>query len=136
MGLRTYDCVPACPGPDFGDVDILVADGLNGGLDVAAIAALHLATRRAAPYLAEAADQGQEFGRLAPAELADNPPEGTTGWLLSKAWKEMMSTPDVGRALTHKVLHHKDPRCSRPWTAGQAGHRRLDQEGGRCPCMA
>ena len=35
--------------------------GLNGELDLAAIGALHLATRRAAPYLAEAAGRGQEF---------------------------------------------------------------------------
>jgi Family of unknown function (DUF6308) len=108
-GYRTYDCVPASPGPDFSDLDILVAAGLNGELDVAAIGALQLATRRAAPYLAEAADRGQELGRLTLAELADNPPAGTTGWLLDKAWKQMMSTPDVGRALTHKVLHHKRP---------------------------
>ncbi len=108
-GYRTYDCVPASPGPDFSDLDILVAAGLNGELDVAAIGALHLASRRAAPYLAQAAGRGQEFGRLTLAELADNPPAGTAGWLLNKAWEQMMSTPDVGRALTHKVLHHKRP---------------------------
>jgi len=84
-GYRTFDCVPASPGPDFSDLDILVAAGLNGELDVAAIGALQLATRRAAPYLAEAADRGQEFGRLTLAELADNPPAGTTGWLLDRA---------------------------------------------------
>jgi hypothetical protein len=43
---RTYDCIPASPGPDFSDLDILVAAGLNGELDVAAIGALQLATRR------------------------------------------------------------------------------------------
>jgi hypothetical protein len=52
---RTYDCMPASPGPDFSDLDILVAAGLNGELDVAAIGALQLATRRAGPYLAQAA---------------------------------------------------------------------------------
>ncbi len=108
-GYRTYDCVTASPGQDFSDLDILVAAGLNGELDVAAIGGLQLATCRAAPYLAEAADRGQEFGRLTLTELADNSPEGTTGWLLGKAWKQMMSTTDVGRALTHKVLHHKQP---------------------------
>jgi hypothetical protein len=97
-GYRTYDCVPASPGPDFSDLDILVAAGLNGELDVAAIGALHLATRRAAPYLAQAAGRGQEFSRLTLSELADNPPAGTAGWLLSEAWQQMMSTPDVGRA--------------------------------------
>ena len=106
---RTYDCVPASPGPDFSDLDIMVAAGLNGELDVAAIGALHLATRRAGPYLAQAAGRGQEFGRLTLGELADNPPAGTAGWLLNEAWKQMMSTPDAGRALTHKVLHHKRP---------------------------
>ena len=104
---RTYDCIPASSGPDFSDLDILVAAGLNGELDVAAIGALQLATRRAGPYLAQAAAAGQEFDKLVLAELADNPAPGTTGWLLNQAWHEMISTPDVGRALTHKVLHHK-----------------------------
>lgn len=106
---RTYDCIPASSRPDFSDLDILVAAGLNGDLDVAAIGALQLATRRAGPYLARAAVQGPEFDKLTLAELADNPPPGTTGWLLDQAWQQMMSTPDVGRALTHKVLHHKQP---------------------------
>jgi hypothetical protein len=108
-GYRTYDCVPASPGPDFSDLDILVAAGLNGELDVAAIGALYLATRRAAPYLAEAADQAREFSELTLAELADDPSAGTAGWFLNKAWQQMMNTPDVGRALTHKILHHKQP---------------------------
>jgi Family of unknown function (DUF6308) len=108
-GYRTYDCVPASPGPDFSDLDILVAAGLNGELDVDAIGALQLATRRAAPYLAAAADRGQEFTELTLAELSDNPRAGTTGWLLTQAWQQMMNTADVGRALTHKVLHHKRP---------------------------
>lgn len=109
MGYRTYDCVPASPGPEFGDLDILVAAGLNGELDVAAIGALHLATRRAPPCLAEAADREQEFGRLALAELADNPQRRPLGGCRTGAWKQMMSTPGVGRPRTHKLLHHKRP---------------------------
>jgi hypothetical protein len=84
-----------------------VATGLNGELGVAAIGALHLATRRAAPFLAKAADQAQEFNKLPLAELADNPPDKTVGWLLNEAWQQMMNTPGVGTALAHKVLHHK-----------------------------
>lgn len=106
---RTYDCVPASPGPGFSDLDILVAAGLNGRLDVSAIGALQLATHRAGPLLASAAARGQVFTGLALAELADDPPGGTTGRLLNLAWREMMSTPDIGVALTHKVLHHKYP---------------------------
>jgi hypothetical protein len=108
-GYRTYDCVPASPGPDFSNLDILVAAGLNGQLDVDAIGALQIATRRAAPYLAQAADRRQAFCELTLAELSDSPQAGTEGWLLTQAWQQMMKTPDVGRALTHKVLHHKRP---------------------------
>jgi hypothetical protein len=76
---------------------------------VPAIGALQLATHRAGPLLASAAARGQEYTGLALAELADDPPGGTTGRLLNLAWREMMRTPDIGVALTHKVLHHKYP---------------------------
>ena len=103
-GYRTYDCIPASPGPEFNDLDILVAAGLNGRLDVSAIGALRTATRRAGSLLATAAARGQVFSSLSLAELADDPPSGTTGRLLTLAWREMMLTPDIGVALTHKVL--------------------------------
>ena len=46
-GYRTFDCIPASPGAEFSDLDILVAAGLNAQLDVNAIVALRLATGRA-----------------------------------------------------------------------------------------
>lgn len=108
-GYLTYDCVRPSAGDDFSDQDILVAAGLNGRLDVAAFGALQLATRRAAPALADAAQAGTDFADLTSGELADSPAEGTIGWSLTEAWRQMMATPDVGVALTHKVLHHKQP---------------------------
>jgi Family of unknown function (DUF6308) len=108
-GYRTYDCVAASTGDDFTDLDILVASGLNGRLDVASVGALQLACRRAAHPLAKATLAGEDFANLTCGELAARPAEATTGWWLSEAWRQMMATPDVGTALTHKVLHHKRP---------------------------
>jgi Family of unknown function (DUF6308) len=106
---RTYDCIAASEGDEFSDVDVLVAAGLNGRLDVPAIGALQLAVRQAAQPLAEATAAGQDFADLTSGELAYDPPPGTTGWLLDQAWSRMKATRDVGEALTHKVLHHKRP---------------------------
>lgn len=108
-GYRTYDCVPASAGDDFSNLDILVAAGLNGRLDISAVGALQVAARRAAPWLARAVRAGMDFADLPRGDLADDPPHGTVGWSLSEAWRQMMATPDVGVALTHKVLHHKRP---------------------------
>jgi hypothetical protein len=108
-GYRTYDCVPASADDDFSDLDILVAAGLNGQLDISAVGALQVAVQRAAPWLAEAACAGTDFADLPRGELADDAPRGTVGWSLTEAWRQMMATPDVGIALTHKVLHHKRP---------------------------
>jgi hypothetical protein len=71
--------------------------------------ALQLAVKRAAAPLAEAARRGKDFTSLTSEELADDPPPDTAGWYLTRAWSQMMDTPDVGVALTHKVLHHKQP---------------------------
>jgi hypothetical protein len=108
-GYRTYDCIPASAGDDFSDVDILVASGLNGQLNITAVGALQVAVRRAATWLAHAARARTDFADLARGELADDPPHDTIGWALTEAWRQMMATPDIGIALTHKVLHHKRP---------------------------
>jgi hypothetical protein len=120
-GYRTYDCIPASEDNEFTDLDILVAAGLNGRLGVDSVAALKLATGRAAESVAaaakavavaaRAANDGASlsFADLASDELGGDPPEGTIGAFLAQAWRQMMSTPGVGVALTHKVLHHKQP---------------------------
>jgi hypothetical protein len=108
-GYRTYNCIPASAGDDFSELDILVARGLDGRLEIPAVAALQVAVRRASPWLAQAARIGTDFADLPRGELADDPPHGTVGWSLTGAWRQMMATPDVGLALTHKVLHHKRP---------------------------
>jgi hypothetical protein len=75
-GYRTYGCVLASAGDDFSDLDILAASGLNGRLHARAIAALQLATRRAAPALGDAAKAGKEFTGLPFDELGDSPAKG------------------------------------------------------------
>jgi hypothetical protein len=90
-------------------LDILVAAGLNARLDVRSISALQLAVRRAGPPLAEAGHNGKKFTDLTSAELADQPVAGTTGSLLTTAWRQMTRTPGIGVAIAHKVLHHKQP---------------------------
>jgi hypothetical protein len=108
-GYRTFDCIPASEGEAFSDSDILVAAGLNGRLDVDSVAALRVATTRATGFVAAAARAAKNFGDLHYDELGDRPPEGTAGKLMMLAWRQMMATPNVGIALTHKVLHHKQP---------------------------
>jgi hypothetical protein len=108
-GYRTYDCIPASAPDDFSDLDILVAAGLNGQLDVRAVGALRAAVKRASPWLAEAALSRTDFADLPWHELSDYPPPDSVGWALTEAWRQMMATPDIGIALAHKVLHHKRP---------------------------
>jgi len=108
-GYRTFDCIPASPGPDFSDLDIFVAGGLNAQLDVNVLGALRVAARRAAGDLALAASLHRQFVDLPLEELSDDPPPETTGWLLARAYRQMESIPYVGLARAHKVLHHKQP---------------------------
>jgi len=120
-GYCTHDCIARSDDTEFTDLDVLVAAGLNGRLGVDSVAALKLATGRAAGSVAaaakivavaaRAANDGVRlsFADLASNELAGDPPEGSIGALLAQAWRQMMSTPGVGVALTHKVLHHKQP---------------------------
>jgi hypothetical protein len=109
-GYRTFDCIPASPGAEFSDLDITVAAGLNAQLDIDAIAALQLATRRAQPYLTAAVEREQRFTELPPAELNDEPPRGSTGWLLAHGIQADgghslcgPSTPAVDRDLVGKA---------------------------------
>ena len=108
-GYQTFDCVPASAGEEFNVADVLVASGLNGRLDVRAIAVLHSAANRAAGPLATAERLQPSFADMSSAELSDHPPDSSAGEALSRAWQQMMATRRVGTALTHKVLHHKRP---------------------------
>lgn len=86
-GYRTYDCMPASAGDEFSDLDIVVAAGLNGQLNISAVGALQMAVRRAAPWLAEAAHAGTDFADLPRGHLGDDPAQGTVGWSLTQAWR-------------------------------------------------
>ncbi|MEV5632056.1 DUF6308 family protein [Micromonospora tulbaghiae] len=107
---RTYDCVPASPGPLFSDLDLLITAGLNARLDVPAIAALRNFADRAANYLDAAHNQQPDFLLLNRPELGDDPPQGSAGWHLREAWRQGMATPGLDIARVHKALHHKRPR--------------------------
>jgi hypothetical protein len=108
-GYRTYDCIQAGPGPGFEPTDILVPAGLNGRLDVKAIGALQGVMPRVKPLMAEAASRAPDFTGLELSELADRPPSGSVGSLLTQSWALMKDTTGIGTALTHKVIHHKYP---------------------------
>jgi hypothetical protein len=108
-GYKTYDCVLSSKGPDCEPVDYLVAGGLNGRIDVGAVAALQVA---APPALNELAKIEEEvtFWELREDRLIDIPGEECPERHLWLAWCHMITMPEIGVALTHKVLHHKRPR--------------------------
>jgi hypothetical protein len=108
-GYKTYDCVPASQGPEFSDLDIFVAAGLNAQLNVSAVGALQVAVRGVGKDLAQAASHQREFADLSMEELSDDPPRESTGSLIARAYLLMKGTKYVGLARAHKVLHHKQP---------------------------
>ncbi len=111
-GYSTYDCVPASPGSDLTDADMLVPAGLNGEVDLKALAGMRAVAPHVNEVLRRLDDRGETpaFWELPPDEL--NAPKDREGvaWDLSEAWWYLMSVPRVGMTLTHKVLHHKRPR--------------------------
>jgi hypothetical protein len=108
-GYRTYDCVEASPQAEFTDLDVFVPAGLNGELTMRRCAALRAAANRAAAPLDKAYRERPRFIDYPIEELTDDPPTGTPGALLAEAWHTVYATPDIGRALTYKLLHHKRP---------------------------
>jgi hypothetical protein len=107
---RAYDCVPASPGRRFSDLDLLVGAGLNARIDMAAFVRLRSFADRAAGYLDIAHRRQPDFLQLTRDEVGDDPPEGSAGWHLNRAWRQGMATPELDVARVHKTLHHKRPR--------------------------
>lgn len=106
-GYRTYDCIPPDPGPTLGPIDLLVAAGLNGRVNVKRMASLLQAAEPAGAALAKAE---VPFWELEPEDLGHERPDSTsTAWPIWTAWETLMALPDIDVALTHKVLHHKRP---------------------------
>jgi hypothetical protein len=107
---RAYDCVPASPGRRFTDLDLLVGAGLNARIDMTVFVRLRSFADRAAGHLDVAHRRQPDFLQLTPDEVDDDPPEGSAGWHLNRAWQHGMATPELDVARVHKTLHHK-----RPW---------------------
>ncbi len=78
-GYRTCGCIPATAGNEFSNLDILVAAGLNGELDVSPAGALQIAARPAAPWLAETVGAGGQ------------------SWLCP-GWRQALPGPEAGGA--------------------------------------
>ncbi len=109
---RTYDCVTAGPGPRLSDVDVFVADGLNGQMRAHTIGAVHAVASEVSDVLQEldrCGEEGSAFWTLPIEHIADIPPEETTAWWMWRAWSILIGTPGIGVAVTHKLLHHKRP---------------------------
>lgn len=116
FAYRSYDCVPAGSQELFEltDLDFLVADGLNGRIGSRAMAGF----RQTREYVNEALGLLSRhppftFWDLDKSEIKDMD-QGASGedsrlWGLYRAWFVLMSSPNSGVALTHKVLHHRLP---------------------------
>jgi hypothetical protein len=109
-GYRSYDCIPASPGPRLEGVDLLIGAGLNGRVDAPVVLSIQLV----ASFVSDTLETlEQRWPRLTFWDLDagkfDGAEEGDPNWWMLRAWWLMMSAPDVGVAITHKTLHHKRP---------------------------
>jgi hypothetical protein len=103
--------VKADAGTGLTESDLFVVEGINAGIDAAGVGAFLAVAPDVNEALAEI-DQEQTFWDL-PVEEIDprgTPPEGSPSWWVHRAWWLLYFTPEIGTALTHKVLHHKRPR--------------------------
>lgn len=107
-GYRSYDCVPADPDGPLEERDLLVAAGLNGRLDSKGYLSLRTISSPVSAVLARIDDT--PFWDLSENDVTIPPSdEASPAWPLWRAWWLMIGMPNVGPALTHKVLHHKRP---------------------------
>jgi uncharacterized protein DUF6308 len=131
FGYATYDCLDGSDGPALEPVDLLVPAALNGRLDVEVMAGLMAVREQVSKALEVQAEHGDlAFWELDPSELEDldhrpgepegvQQPERASRLIgLYQAWWLLTSTPNVGPAITHKLLHHKLPRLA-PLLDGQ-----------------
>lgn len=108
----SYDCIPASPGPELSDLDLLVASGLNSRLDVASVNSL-LDVRDEVSEALREIPPGLRFWDLRREDIAADgepgPKKDSPAWHVHRAWWLLMSSLDLSVATTHKVLHHKLP---------------------------
>ncbi len=113
---RTYDCIPAANGSSLAGVDLLVAAGINGRIDVDVVASLLTVAAEVSESIARLDEQpSRAFWDLEEVEVSvvaarsSPPPPGTFAYNLGRAWFLIRSVPDCGESVAHKVLHHKRP---------------------------
>lgn len=104
---QTYDCVPASPGP-LDAHDILLTAGLNSDIGASTTAGILAIARQVSACLARLVGS-PPFWALNVNHVRAMPPAATPGIDIWGAWWLMMGVPGSGVAITHKVLHHKDP---------------------------
>ncbi|SDG35750.1 DUF6308 family protein [Klenkia brasiliensis] len=111
FAYSVYDGTPAADDDGIAPLDVLVTDGMNAQLDQRVIEALLDAGRRAWPHMRSARDlaAGRSFWELNASAVGLQPPAGSPGEAMTKAWSELMSTNGVDIARAHKLLHHKLP---------------------------
>ena len=108
--IRDLRLLPAVEGPALSGIDVLIAAGLNGRVNVTRAAGI-LAVGDCVGERIEALDRmGGCFWELDEAQLGDTPSEGSAGYHLREAWKILMDLDKVGVAIAHKTLHHKRPQ--------------------------
>lgn len=104
----TYDCVPAAAGPRLTGVDLVIAAGLNGDMNVGRVGALQAAAQNVGQMI-DLMDEDTPFWQMDRGDI-DEPTQGSPWWPLARAWYLLKRQPGVGVAITHKTLHHKRPR--------------------------
>ncbi len=109
FAYRAYDCILPTAGPQFSSLDLFVTAGLNARVDMKTVVRLRSFADRAAGHLDAAHQLQTDFLRLCRREISNEPPAGTAGWHLAKAWLQGMATRGLGVARVHKMLHHKRP---------------------------
>lgn len=108
---RTYDCIPAGPGPRVSDLDLFAAIGLNSRQEARSIASLLLVRDELSDCLDEL-EGCLPFWEQNATELFGEESrliEYSVGWWMYRAWALLMGARDIDVAVTHKLLHHKRP---------------------------
>lgn len=109
-GYRTYDCVPPGPSVNLEPIDILVAAGLNGRLDVKSVASIMTVASEAGRALARISVVFWEIPTERRIDLVKRPNDSSPASPLWEAWETMKTAAGLSVARIHKVLHHKRPK--------------------------
>jgi len=106
---RTYDCVAAGDGCTLTDIDILLPTAINAQMGGPVVAGLHAVSAAVSEQIAELDERGRAFWEYDEGEVGEQPADGDPAWPLWRAWSIVEAVPGSGKAVTHKVLHHKRP---------------------------